>query len=441
MRRHLSNSAYGVVDYAAHPAAMLLVAPPLLHTLGLSQYGVWVIANAALSTGSVIAAGFGDANIVYVAGVRGRNDALALVRSVRSMVGINLILGILFALIAWALSASAARHIAPNNPVLQILCLRSLRIASLLMPVRAIESVCISTQRAFERYGAAVRISIAARLLTLGAAVILTRFGFDVVAVMLASAILLSLGTAAQLVRLRQLVGPTSLFPAFDPDATRALFGFGIFSWLQAVSGIVFSQADRLILGLSLGASAVASYALCVQVAQPIFGIASAALHFLFPYLAARRSASSVAALRKPIFKAFAANLILVAAGTALVLRFGVSFLSAWVGPAVARDAAAILVPIAWSFAALGLGVTAYFSLLALGHVRIVTAINLAGGIAMLLAMTLLLPRLGIHGLAIARLGFGPITLFMYLPLSRILVGRNSIARPFDAVSPVCEDA
>jgi O-antigen/teichoic acid export membrane protein len=440
MKRHLSNSAYGVFDYAAYPVAMLLVAPILLRALGVAQYGLWMVATAAVSTGSIIASGFGDANIQYVAGVRTRNDADALLRAVRSMVGINLVLGIAFGLISWALSPIAARHIAPSDASLQTMCLWSLRIASLLMPVRALESVCISTQRAFERYGAAVRISIVARLLTLAVAVALTRFGRGVVGIMVASAILLALGTLAQLGRLQQLLGVMSLLPAFDREATSALFGFGVFSWLQAVSGIIFSQADRLILGVSLGASAVASYALCVQMAQPIYGITSAALHFLFPYLAGRRMTVPLAALQKPVLKAFAVNVLLVSLGTAAALLFGKPFLNAWIGPSVAHAAAQILTPVVWSFAFLGLSVTAYYALLALGHVRTVTMLNLLGGCAMLLGMIWLLPRSGVHGLAMARLCFGSITFLMYVPLARLLFRTGTAALPA-SVYPVCEDA
>jgi O-antigen/teichoic acid export membrane protein len=441
MRRHLSNAAYGVLDYAAHPVAMLLVAPTLLHHLGVAPYGVWVVATAAVSTGSIIASGFGDANIQYVASVRAGNDVAALLRAVRSMVGINLVLGATFALISWALSPIAARHLAVSDMSLQTTCLWSLRIASLLMLVRAIESVCISTQRAFERYGAAVRISIVARLLTLVAAVVLTRFGLGVVSIMIATAILLVLGTIAQLARLQQLLGAISLLPAFDRKATSALFSFGTFSWLQAVSTVIFSQADRLILGVSLGASAVAAYALCVQMAQPIYGIAASGLHFLFPYLSGRRMITPLAALKKPILKAFAANLLLVFVGAAGALLFGKPLLNAWIGAEVARSAAMVLPPIVWSFALLGLNVTAYYALLAVGHVRTVTLLNLVGGIVMLLAMVWLLPRFGVHGVAMARLSYGSIALLMYYPLARLLYRTSPASSRSTGAYPVCEDA
>jgi len=441
MRNHLSNAAYGVLDYAAYPVGMLLAAPVLLKHLGVAQYGVWVVAAAAVSTGSIIASGFGDANIQYVATARSHGDTETLLNAVRSMMGINIALGSALALLTWVLAPLVCRHVVPSDGNLQTACLWSLRIAGVLMLVRTIESVCISTQRAFERYGAAVRISIAARMLALAAAVALTLLGLGVTGIMVATGALMLLGTAAQLVRLKHHLGATSLLPRFDRRATAALWSFGAFSWIQAVSGVVFSQADRLILGISLGAASVTAYALCVQMAQPIYGVASAALHFLFPYLAARHAVASPAVLKKAIFTAFAVNLLLVSAGTAAVLLFGSRLLHAWVGEAVAQSASTVLTPIVWSFALLGASVTGYYAMLAFGRVRAVTWINLGGGAAMLLMMAWLLPRTGIHGVAMARLAYGPIALLMYVPLLRVLHVNATASWPLSGIDPVCEDA
>lgn len=440
MRAHFSNAAYGVLDYAAHPIGMLLVAPVLLHRLGVAQYGVWVVATAAVSAGSIVASGFGDANIQYVASIRGGGDSGALLRAVRSMIGINLLLGTAIALVSWTLVPLLARHVAPSDINLQIACLRSLRIASLLMLVRAIESVCISTQRAFERYGTAVRISILVRLLTLAFAVLLTCCGLGVVSIMAATAVLMVLGTAAQLIGLKRHLGAASLLPSFDRAATAALFGFGIFSWIQAVSGVIFSQSDRLILGVSFGATAVTAYALCVQMAQPIYGIAASGLHFLFPYLSCRQATTPLPLLKKTILMAFTINLLLVSGETIAVLLLGRPILRIWVGEEIARSASAILAPVVWSFALLGLNVTAYYTMLAVGRVRVVTWLNFAGGAAMLLMMALLLPRAGIYGIAMARLCYGLITLLTYLPLIRLLREKQSPRLSASSSYSVCED-
>ncbi len=79
-------------------------------------------------------------------------------------------------------------------------------------------------------------------------------------------------------------------------------------------------------------------------------------------------------------------------------------------------------------FGMLSLNVTGHYALLALGHVRVVTVLNVVGGISMLLAMLVLVPMHGVKGAAVARLFFGSITCLLYLPLFRILY-----SRPFES--------
>jgi O-antigen/teichoic acid export membrane protein len=441
MRAHLSNAAYGVLDYVAWPAGMLIVAPIALHHLGSGEFGVWMIANAALTIGSIVASGFGDANIRSVSQARGSGDITALGRAVRGTMGIHLVMGVVVAAIAWALAPLAAERIAIVDAGLQAACLWSLRIASVLILIRAIETVCVSTQRAFERYGAAVSASVVGRLLALASAAVLPLAGIGVFGIMAATAIFLALALALQLFQLSRLLGPGVLAPSFDRDALTALLGFGVFTWLQAVAGVAFAQADRLITGMYLGAATVALYALCAQLAQPIYGMAAAGLHFLFPYVSARTAPDSLQRVRRAIVVAFAANLLVVATGACVLLFFGGRLLSAWVGSSVAQAGAPVLPPLVWSTAAQGLSITGTYTLLALGRVRWVTFLNLAGGAAMLLAAPLLVPRFGAQGMATARLFYGPFTLLVYVPLLLLLFGGTCATFRARAAVAACEEA
>lgn len=436
MRAHLPNAMYGVLDYAAYPVGMLMVAPIMLGHLGVAQYGVWAVATAAVSTGSIIASGFGDANIQHVATQRSLGESAALLRVVRSTMGIHLLLGAAIAMLVWILAPYLAQHVGSSDASVRVPCLWSLRIAGVITLVRAIESVCISTQRAFERYGAAVRVSVLARLLALGAAAGLASASFGVISIMAATALLSAGGLCFQLAHLKKLLHAHSLAPSFDHAATRALLAFGIFSWLQAVSGVIFGQADRLIAGASLGATAVASYALCIQMAQPIYGFTASGLHFLFPYLAQQRVKASAEMLRRTVLFALLANLLLVAAGVTILLLFGGRVLQAWGGDVISDGAKRIFAPIVWSSALLGLNVTGTYALLALGRVRVVTWVNLGGGVAMLLLIMWLLPRYGGYGLAMARLCYGPVTLLLYIPLALALrAGTDTWIRDAKAAS------
>jgi O-antigen/teichoic acid export membrane protein len=438
MKDHLANAAWGILDYAAYPVGMLLVAPIILHNMGAAQYGVWSVAVALVSMGSIIAAGFGDANIQHVASQRGLGQPDLVLSTVRCMISINLFLGTALACIAWVFAPYAALHIG-SSPVTQRDCLWSLHLASILIWLRTMESVCISTQRAFARYGAAVRISLIARLLSLAAAAGLTYLTRDV-AVMLAAAVVVSaVGVWLQFAKLRSLLHAESLWPMLDRAMLKALLGFGLFSWLQAVSGIIFGQADRLFLGISAGAVTVASYALCTQIAQPAYGIVASGLHFVFPHLAEYRMSCTPSELRRSVLTSFGANLLLVIATSLPLAVVGKSLLHAWLGTEAIAGASRLLLPIIIGSALLGMSVTATYALFALGHVRVVTWINLAGGAVMLALMAYLTPRLGAYGLAMARLSYGAITLLLYWPLMRSLRKVSEVSSAV-AIKPAWEE-
>jgi len=73
-RRHgYANAVYGVADYLVLPIGMLLASPFLLKHLGAAQYGVWILAGAAVSSGGTVSGSFGDAAIKYVGECRGRH--------------------------------------------------------------------------------------------------------------------------------------------------------------------------------------------------------------------------------------------------------------------------------------------------------------------------------------------------------------------------------
>lgn len=439
MRNHLQNAAWGVLDYVTYPLGMLLLAPIILRNMGTAAYGVWTVAATVVSIGSIIASGFGDANIQQVADKRGRSRHEDLLTIVRCMTGIHLLLATVLAALVWALAPHLATDVVTTPGLLRSDCLRSLELASALLWVRAMESVCISTQRAYTRYGPAVRISLLARVLSLVAAAVLSYTAHSVTAMLVAALAFNVIGTCWQYVQLRNLLGGRTLRPAFHSRILKSLMAFGAFSWLLSVSGLIFSQADRLYLGVSSGAVAVASYALCTQLAQPIYGITASGLHFLFPYLAERRASHSVSNLHSAVLTGFACNLLFVAAASTGLLLFGPTLLRIWGGKQIATDAAPLLPIIVAGTALLAINVTATYSLYAFGRVRIVTAVNLAGGALMFLLMFHLTPRLGSPGLAYARLGYALITLGLYLPLIREGTSGHIADTSLDAVQTAWE--
>jgi O-antigen/teichoic acid export membrane protein len=438
MKRHLVNSAYGILDYVSYPLGMLLVAPIVLHKLGAAEYGLWTIATAVVSTGGIIASGFCDANIQRVSRLRRTGEVSSMGRVVRSMLGINLLLGGTLAAIVFVSAPLAARHITASHPGQLHECMVALRIASSLILVRAVESVCVSTQRAFEQYQDSVQINTFVRTFTLGTAAILALTGLGTLSILAATAAFLTLGTYMQFRQARKQLGGLLLWPRFTAEETRALFGFGVFSWMQALGGVIFGQFDRLLLGFTLGTVAVAPYSLCVQFTQPIHGLTASGLQFLFPYLSARVDTLSKPALRRTLAKVFVCNFALVACGSALLLVFGDRLIRMWAGASVAHTAAGILPPIVMGSALMGLSVTGTYAMAALGCFRTLALLSLSTRGGMLLVMTYLVHRHGLQGLATARSFYGLFALLLYFPLMRRLDFGKKISDVIPEIGP-CE--
>ena len=413
----LVNGAYAVAEYVTQPLGMLFAAPYLLRHLGVSQFGIWMLASAAVSSGSLLSSGFGDAAVKYVAMYRGRNDRQGVARVVRGMLAINLMLGGLLAVVLWSLAPYAVHHIANIDPVLERTCLQSFRIGSLLLVVRSIDSVFVSTLRAVERYSPAIRIAMFSRIAALVAAIGLAAEGVGVSGIMVATLCISAFAVVAQAIAVRVKIGEIVLLPSLHRETIAMVAGFGGFSWLQAAAAVAFSQADRLVVGFFLGAPAVAVYSICAQAAQPVHGILGSGFHALFPHLSSRSETEPLADLRHTVSAAFKTNLVLAAILATPMILLSRSILSLWMGQDFARQAWLILSILAGSFALLAVNVTAHYTLLAIGLVRRVTYLNLAAGAAMLLLMLVLTPKFGIVGTACARLIYGPITWAMYYPL------------------------
>jgi len=422
MNRHMANAAWGVLDYAAYPATMFVVAPLVLHQIGPAEYGMWAVTTALISIGGVIASGFGDANIQRVARLRAQEQAAtahdAMVRTVRSLLTIHLVLGSMLALIAWFSVPWVAYKLVHADAAQMRECTVALRIASVLILVRALETVAVSTQRAFEQFGSTVRISTAVRLITLIAAALLALNSHHVVSMLMAAAASMTIGMALQYRELALLLGPSALSPLLDRASLQVLFTNGFFTWLQALGGIIFSQLDRVVLAVTIGAAAAAPYLLCVQFAHPIAGLTGSALSFLFPHLSRRVGAGDRSELIQTLRKAFLANFLLVATGAGLLLVFGEGILRAWAGAAIAHTAAHLLPLVVLGSALMGLSVTPTYALLALGNFRMLAFFSIAVRAMLLLLLILLLAsHHGAMALAWVRFAYGGLCMMLYVPL------------------------
>src|SRR5258708_34775498 len=101
-RENTVNSLFGVLDYLVQGLAMLAAASFLVRHLGLSQYGLWMLATAVISRMKSLSSGFGDATVKFVSKYRGPDDQAGIEVIIRATVTRNGPLG-LFVAAGWRL--------------------------------------------------------------------------------------------------------------------------------------------------------------------------------------------------------------------------------------------------------------------------------------------------------------------------------------------------
>jgi O-antigen/teichoic acid export membrane protein len=417
----LHNALYGTAEYIALPLMMLVVTPFLLHRLGLPQFGLWMLAGAAVNSSNLISTGFGDGALKYASMYRSEESGYRFEHTLRVNVTINLILGGIFAVALWFGSPFAVDSVFKVDTLLRSDAVLAFRIGSAILLVRCVESVLTAALRSHERYGTAVQISVCSRASLVLALCVLVWLGHGVVAMMAATLCVVASSVVVQTIVVRMTIARLWPLPSLKMDALSEVFHFGCFSWLQALAGCIFNQADRLLVGALLGTSAVGVYSVCVQAAQPIHGLLAAGLHFLFPHLSARLATTPAGELNRLVRAMFRFNGLAAVLFCVPMVLLSKPILHVWMGAAFASANWPVLSIIALSFGFLSLNVTAHYALLALAHVRLVAVLNLLGGGAMILVMSLLASRLGLTGAAAGRLLYGPITLLMYPRLWKLL--------------------
>jgi O-antigen/teichoic acid export membrane protein len=425
-RASAGNSLYGIAEYVAQPVSMLVSAPYLVHKLGLPQYGIWMLITAILGSMGTLSAGFGDATIKYVSAYRGQNNQPGVERTLRATLTINALLGGMLGALVWTLAPYAVAHLFKIEPVWRAPSLQALRIAAAILFLRSIESVFVSTLRAFERYGPPIKLNVLLRTAVVLSAVGLSFLGYGVAAIMQATLFWSILIFVLQVMAARRVSGVRKLFPTFDPSALAEVFGFGCFSWLQAMAGVAFNYADRFLVAVLLGTAPLAVYVLCVQAAQPIHGLAAAAFNFVFPHLSSRHEAGEIEGTRRVFRLALLASIALSLTLAAPLVLAGPRLLRLWMGPQFAAQAGGVLAILAVAHLILAVNIVPHYTLLALGKVRFVSMVNVAGGILSLIAVAVLVPRWGLAGAAAGRLFYGPAVTLNFLKLKQQFTGSTS---------------
>ena len=384
----------------------LIITPIIVRALDTELYGVWSFLNGLLMYSDLLYIGLGSALIKYVAQYRANGDQVAMNRLISVVAGIYSVLGIVCFAVMLVMStvvphafavplSAAAAHAASVTCVL-------LGVQLFLVFVGSAFAGLLSGH---DRYDLVNVVGISTVAIRFVAIPVILASGHNP---LFRLAIVTSSVTAFQTLMLcaigyRLVPGLSVRIVRWRRDELRMLYGFGLPSFFILLAARLVSFSDTTIVGLMLGASSVAIYALPLQLMEYARTAVGGFTGVLLPRLTLMTTRGDMASVRDAYLSAVRFACFLTAWLGATLMTVGPSFLNRWVGDAFGGPAQPVLIFLA--FAAFGQALSTHAPF---GFYQAMHLVSFPAKVLMLEALLnlglsiWLAPRMGITGVALA---------------------------------------
>ena len=428
-----ARALWSGLDAAAYPIATLAMLAGLVRALTPTDYGILVLALAASGLSLAINPAIAATTTRFVSqaaaepGTGGQSVAGVVTAALLAVTVIDVVLLLATALFreplaAWVFGgATVGAGTDPGNV---------LWFALLAVGIQQLDAVLAAAIRGLERFARQALLEVLTRAALAAVIMWVAWTTRSVVAVLIAQCIVCAVSLLVRAIALRQLLPDRTLLRRSGRAQIGALFRYGGWMWMTALAAVLYTSADRIIVGRSLGPAAAGQFNIYIQLTQLVHFVPSSLFAFSLP--AFSRLAAQGREGARQIAPAYRTYLGVISA-TALLL--GLGLLAVWpkllqviTGSAIQDPHWHLALLLILNFLVLACNVAPYYLLLALGHTRTVSMVTTSGMLVSLLLMIVLIPRLGVTGAALARLAYGAAALIFLVQAHRILNSQRGSA-------------
>ena len=353
-QRSIGNVASNWASFAASAIISLVLSPFIVHRLGDSAYGAWVLLGSLVGYLGLLDLGTRGAVTRYVASYHAAHRHEDAGRIASTALGLFGGLGLL-AVGASAVLALLINHAFHVPQELAHAARIALVVSGVNVAVSLVSGVYGGIVVGMQRFDWLNAVNVALAVLQAIAILLLLDAGGGLVELSLAQlgVTLLRGGMSAWLTHrvYPELTFRTTLW---SRPHLGIIFSFGITSALIQTAGSIINYADALVIGWFLPVATITFFAIASTMTDYVRAILSGISHTLTPMVAALPEQDSRHDVVNVILRgARIASLVVLPIVLTLELR-GASFIRIWMGPAYAEPAAAVLRVLAfavWAFA------------------------------------------------------------------------------------------
>ena len=223
------NSLYSAIGYGVPVLATLAFTPPLLHKMGVSNFGLWMIGISFLGLLGVFDLGLSTAVAKYIAQYHEQGDIRGLSATVTMGLLVYLAIGLLLTVPTYLLAPRAAAlftdGVLPHDVIVGVM-----RVAAFGLVPLMLKNASLAVPIGLQRFRIPMVVSVLQSVLTLSLAFAVTAQGGSVTDVVMSSMLTLwGVAVFGGLIAFRML-HKLGARPLLSPAQARQILGFTAFT-------------------------------------------------------------------------------------------------------------------------------------------------------------------------------------------------------------------
>ena len=402
------NGLYNSIGSAIQMLLSILIIPVLIRGIGLDEYGLWTLVASVFGLVELAEAGLSVSTTYFVS--RDLADAAhsSISQTLTVTVGVLLVMATLAAGLLWGSAGGIVKLLSALSFSQQAIAAQALRIGALIVWTDLLRRVLIGIEQAYQRYdlinvlvtGQAILYSLGLLLIALLGGKVLTLVWWQ--AALSMGALVAHLGIVHGLLR------DLHLRPAWEWGRVKEVVRYSGLTWLVSLSSALFSKADRLVIGASLGTEVLAVYGAITSVTGKINHLSAVPVQPLLPAISALagRPQRDQELLQEHVQQAVRFNVAVALGLSAMLFVFAPWVMQILLADAVTADAILALRLAVIIYGAYSLNAVGYYVLLGVNAVPQLMGIQMGSAILALTGIGLAAHAFGLLGAIVGNAGY-----------------------------------
>lgn len=293
-----ASALWSLIESLSSPFFSLLLLPVLTYSLGLGDYGLYVMVMALVSFFGFTGLGMNTSIIYFLAVNYQKSNHKQIAERLSTALLITLLGTLVFSCLFFLALNAFEAQLEKQYPQL-IDKQQLIYIALGLVVLTQLDMVVLSAIKGLQQFKTSSKVEFSLRFLNFIVMTLVAVTQKSVEAIVLVVLVMTMLNLMMRYAVLNKIVSINIYNIRINRQSIYELFHYGKWMTLQNLSGAIFGSLDKLVIGSFLGNTVLGSYNILLSISQLVHFIPANMLTFVMPRVATSSQGISIGTLKR----------------------------------------------------------------------------------------------------------------------------------------------